>query len=224
MGPLSDFSLLDFAKRTKEGTNLRENPNRYIDPKAFRIFNQLPSGVLGETNIEDPRMVTLANGNFGVERGADRTLAHEGTHSKLMLDELRRGDKKPPSLPRSVRERVLDLLEDPEFFNEYAGQKLTLSDASPDYVNYIMDSDEVLARLQAMEAIGPKGSTIEKSRFGKQLFGDDMEQLDPYLTEAIPEGYIRQDKPFREMSTNDQGLRQRIQPRGLLQLIQDQFK
>lgn len=225
MGPLSDFMLLDLAKRTKPGTNLRENARRYLDPRAFRISKALPEGVLGETELLDPRMVALANGSFGSDINADRTLAHEGTHSKLLLDELRRKDKKAPSLPRELRERIYDLLSKPEFFKEYTGREnLTSSDVSPEYMNYVMDSDEVLARLQAMEAISPKGSTIEKSRFGKQIFGEDMQDLDAYLQEAIPEGYLRQDKPFREMSADDQGLRQRVRPRGILQLIQDQFK
>lgn len=204
--------LRALAALAAQGTNLNVNPARYSDEKSlYTGYSPVEPGVLGETILDDPRMVNLRYTDFGTNRGADRTLAHEGTHSKLMLNEIRKNIDKPPSLNAKFRGNIYDLLEtDPEFFKEYFGSSKNFKDVDPEYMRYALDSDEVLARLNAIEGMMPAGSTIEKSKYGKVLFGDNNEHLDMYLNAVIPEGYIRDNTSSFVPLEDQRSLREKV--------------
>ena len=194
---LSAMQLLELAKMTKQGTNLHENPRRYSDNSSW--YTGRPAyKARGETHLDDPRLVDLTNTDF-LDKIAANTLAHEGTHSKLLLNEKRKG-LSPVKLSSDFRGKILDLLAaDPEFLKAYTNydNPPSMSEIDPEYVNYMMGSDEVFGRLNAMEAMMPAGTSIENSKYGKQLFGEDNEYLDEYLTKLLPEGYISNDRPGR---------------------------
>jgi len=211
--PLSAMKMLELAKLTRPGTNFYENPNRFADIASLytgnRPYDPKNEGVLGETHLDDPRMIDLKYTDFNTNRGADRTASHEGTHSKLLLNEKRKG-LKPPNLPKEMRGNIYDMLaNNPDFLAEYLAKPYEFSQIDPDYIRDQLDSDEVLARLNAIEGLMPAGQTIEKSKFGKQIFGEDNEYLDAYLTALIPEGYIREDKPFTP-SPDERSLREKL--------------
>lgn len=202
---MDTLKLYELSKLTPRGTNLAENPRRYSDP-ASQYSGPVPDR-RGKGLVYDdkPLEVYLSDINLA-NRSAAKTLAHEGTHSKLLSNTQRKALKEG-YLPTKLRENILELMSsNPEFLQDYVGDTkgAGYNDLSYDGLSYLTSDDEITARLNAMEALSPKGSTLEKSKYGKQLFGKDNEFLDQYLTAVIPEGYIRNNKPFKQIPNQSQ--------------------
>lgn len=196
--PLADLTrrprIAEMAREADATTNLYETPLRYSSPASVYAgtpASQGETGALGAVFLDSPNEVYLKDDWIANPRSAN-VLAHEGTHSKL----IGKGRRKAPE---AIKPILLDMLRrDPEFLHKYTGFKVPIDRMSPENRDYMLDDDEILARLNAIESQMPKGSTLEKSKYGKELF-KTPEVMDEYLNTIIPEGYIRENKPFREI-------------------------
>ena len=183
--------IAEMAREADPTTNLFETPLRYSDQQS--VYAGTPAdigedGALGAVPVKAPLEVYLKDDWVGSPRNA-KVMAHEGTHSKLIS----KGRRKAPE---SIKPTLLQMLRsDPEFLQKYTGFKVPYDNMSYEDQQYMLSDDEILARLGAMEAMQPRGTTLEKSKYGKELFKSPG-SMDEYLTTTIPEGYIRQDKPF----------------------------
>ena len=196
MATLADVTrprIAEMAREADQTTNLYETPLRYSDPSS--VYAGAPAQIgepdaLGAVPVKAPLEVYLKDDWIGSPRNA-KVMAHEGTHSKLISAGRRKA-------PEAIKPTLLQMLRsDPEFLQKYTGFKVPYDNMSYEDQQYMLSDDEILARLGAMEAMQPRGTTLEKSKYGKELFKSPG-SMDEYLTTAIPEGYIRQDKPFTE--------------------------
>jgi hypothetical protein len=185
--------IAEMAREADPTTNLFETPLRYSNPRS--VYAGKPADVgepdaLGSVPIKAPLEVYLKD-DWVQDPSNAGVMAHEGTHSKMISAGRRKA-------PESIKPTLLEMLrKDPEFLQKYTGFKVPYDRMSYEDQQYILNDDEILARLGSMEAMQSKGTTLEKSRYGKQLFKSPG-SMDEYLIAAVPEGYIRKDKPFTE--------------------------
>jgi hypothetical protein len=181
--------------QTPANTNLRNTPNRYLD-NASKFAGAPPNewDAWGGVDPELPNLVYIDKS----DPDWPKTMAHEGTHSKQILA----GKKQAlPELSDDFVDNISQLLEaDPEFLRQFLGHrsdKRKYKDINN--LDELTSRPEIIARLQAMEAMGPKGQMLEKSKFGKEIFPSEV-LIDNYLSATIPEGYIRnnQSNTFRK--------------------------
>lgn len=200
--PLADLMkrprIAEMAREATPTTNLYETPLRYSSPTSVYAGTPASSGdlqardALGAVFTDVPDEVYLKDDWIANPRSAG-VMAHEGTHSKMI-------GKNKRIAPEAIKPHIIDLMRnDPEFLEKYTGFKVPYDRMYPKDQEYMLNNDEILARLNSMEAMMPKGSTIEKSKYGKELFKEPG-SLDQYLGAIIPEGYLREDKPFTEIA------------------------
>lgn len=171
-------------------TNLNETPMRYMDHSS-RYAGE-PSAdwdAWGAVPLSNPDQVYISPDQSYEEWL--RTLAHEGTHSKLLIAN---GKKAIPELTQELRDNVDYLLEsNPEFLKTYLAHESEVRpyrDIPRKELNDRLMESEIPAYLQSIEARMPKGQTIEKSKWAKDLFLTE-DSIDKYLSKVIPEGYLR---------------------------------
>ena len=173
-----------------DGTNLGESPMRYMDHSS-RYAGEPPASwnAWGGVDSALPHLVNISSDQSYEEWL--KTLAHEGTHSKLTIAN---GKKAIPELTQELRDNVDYLLEsDPEFLREYmshASEVRPYKDIPKEELDERLMERELPAYLQSIEARMPKGQTIEKSKWAKDLFPSE-DSIDKYLSKVLPEGYLR---------------------------------
>ena len=186
--------LAEMAREADPSTNLFETPLRYSSPTSVYAGTPESIGIqdaAGAVLEKRPSEVYLQSDWIADPRAAN-VLAHEGTHSKMLSKGIRKA-------PESIKPALMELLKnDPEFFAQYTGFKAPYSKVKPEDMAYFLSDDEILARLSAIDAGLPKGTTLEKSRYGPSLF-KARDSLDDYLRTIIPEGYLstRSTRSFR---------------------------
>lgn len=221
--PLADLMqkyprIAEMAREADPSTNLYETPLRYSDPHSVYAGTPASRGeetALGGVWPSDPANVYLKNDWIADPRAAG-TLAHEGTHSKLLLA------GKDRTLPTTLRTRVTQALkDDPAFWEAYTGQKrmIPLENLSKEDRDYILSDDEMAARIASIESRQPKGQLIEKGPYAKTLFGDNEEEINSYLNKAIPEGYLRNSRGFTPIEN-----RTRVTNKSLFEALRDYLK
>lgn len=218
--PLADLMqryprVAEMAREADPNTNLYETPIRYSDPRSVYAGSPEIKGemqALGGVWPKEPTKVYLKNDWIGDPKAAG-TLAHEGTHSKLLLAGKNR------TLDPNLKARVKKALADnPTFWEAYTGQKrmIPLENLSPEDRDYLLSDDEMAARIASMESRQPKGQMIEKGPYSKTLFGEHGEGINDYLNVAIPEGYMRNDRGFTPIKNQT-----RVTNKSLLESIKD---
>lgn len=208
--------LSALAQLANKDTNLRNAPMRYMDHASFLAGTPLEYGekyhsrepnydkseydAWGLVDKKRPKEVYLSEWDFSNPENL-KTLAHEGTHSKQVIARNKTGLKEiSPDLMDSIKY----LMEsNPKFLREYLGHDSdtrSFKDITDKSMEELLSSDEVMSRLQAIEAMSPKGQMLEKSKYANDLFGSEQ-SVDDYLAATNPEGYIRanQSRTFREI-------------------------
>lgn len=182
--------IAEMAREADTSTNLHANPLRYSDPRSVYAGTPSLPGVGGAVYEDKPHEVFLRD-DWIADPHAASVLAHEGTHSKL----LQAGKRKAPA---SIKPAILNMLKrDPEFLRKYTGYDVPFDHMSREDQEYLMQDDEILARLNSIEASLPSGTMLENSTYARDLFSTPG-STDDYLDAVVPEGYLRNDKPFTE--------------------------
>ena len=193
------------SQMANANTNLRNSPMRYMDHSSFLAGTPLEYGekyrshepkykrsnydAWGLVDPDRPEEVYLAEWDLKNPENL-KTLAHEGNHSKQVIA---RKNKHLPDLSHNIIDSVKYLMEsNPQFLRDYLGHdsdKRQFQDIDVESMKELLSQDEIGSRLQAIEAMSPKGQMIEKSRYANDLFGSG-EEVDKYLRAMVPEGFI----------------------------------
>ena len=195
-----DLKLSILSQLANEDTNLHNAPMRYMDHSSYLAGtpfeyaakyhpdeDPLKYDAHGLVDEARPDEVYLADYDLS-KAEAMKVLPHEGTHSKQTIA---RNTKGLPDLTPDLIESVKYLMEaNPEFLRDFLGHsedKRSFQDINN--FDELLDQREIMARLQAIEAMSPKGQMIEKSKYTDDLFGSG-EEIDKYLRATVPEGFI----------------------------------
>ena len=77
--------------------------------------------------------------------------------------------------------------------------------------------------MKAIEARMTKKTTLENSKYAKDLFPSDKELFE-FLDATSHGGYLHSRSKFKPMGKYEEATHNRVNPRGILQVIQDLFK
>lgn len=159
-------------------------PERYA-PEGAIYYGQprqrFPGGmIMGEVPRADPTKVML------MDPWDYKTGAHEGTHSLIHTNQQEQHNLQPhtrelvqqtleheKNLDARFQQVLRDLMDvDDGFLQQYTD---LMRHQIPDdkYISYAVEPAEIMARLQAMEAIQPKDQFIDQSEWAPWLFHDE---------------------------------------------------